>query len=106
MNKEFQDKKDAEKKEQMTLEKKEIAFKEKQLRADRESREAAERPRNEEREIERLGQAKNDLLIAKIKKIGYAVKHILPNMPNDMMEVPLYLETVENAFRSFGMDIG
>ena len=39
----------------------------------------------------------NDSLIAKMKKIGDAMKHVFPRMPNDMMEVPLYFETVENA---------
>ena len=36
-----------------------------------------------------------------MKKIGDTMKHVLPRMPNDIMEVPLYFETVENAFRSF-----
>src|SRR6218665_274211 len=36
-----------------------------------------------------------------MKKIGEAMK---PRMPNDIMEVPLYFETVENAFRSFEVD--
>src|SRR6218665_422820 len=39
-----------------------------------------------------------------MKKIGDAMKHVLPRMPNDIMEVPLYFETVENAFRSFEVD--
>src|SRR6218665_3011076 len=39
-----------------------------------------------------------------MKKIGDAMKHVLPRMPNDMMEVPLYFETVENAFRSLEVD--
>jgi len=39
-----------------------------------------------------------------MKKIGDAMKHLLPRMPNDMMEVPLYFDTVENAFRSFEVD--
>src|SRR6218665_487086 len=39
-----------------------------------------------------------------MKKIGDAMKHVLPKMPNDIMEVPLYFETVENAFRSFKVD--
>src|SRR5678816_4909491 len=43
------------------------------------------------------------LMVSKIKKIGDAMKHVLPKMPNDMMEVPLYFETVENAFRSFNV---
>src|SRR5688572_23959433 len=42
-------------------------------------------------------------MVSKIKKIGDAMKHVLPKMPNDMMEVPLYFETVENAFRSFNV---
>ena len=32
------------------------------------------------------------------------MKHVLPRMPNDIMEVPLYFDTVENAFRSFEVD--
>src|SRR6218665_4132744 len=40
-----------------------------------------------------------------MKKISDAMKHVLPRMPNDIMEVPLYFETVENAFRSFEVDI-
>ena len=32
------------------------------------------------------------------------MKHVLPRMPNNMIEVPLYFETVENAFRSFEVD--
>src|SRR6218665_3033440 len=39
-----------------------------------------------------------------MKKIGDAMKHVLPRMPNDIMEVPLYFETVENAFHSFEVD--
>ena len=39
-----------------------------------------------------------------MKKIGDAMKHVLPRMPKDIMEMPLYFETVENAFRSFEMD--
>jgi len=46
----------------------------------------------------------NDSLIGKMKKSGYAMKHVLPRMPNNMIEVPLYFETVENAFRSFEVD--
>src|SRR6218665_3801190 len=39
-----------------------------------------------------------------MKKIGHAMKYVLPRMPNDIMEVPLYFQTVENAFRSFEVD--
>src|SRR6218665_299247 len=39
-----------------------------------------------------------------MKKIGDGMKHVLPRMPNDIMKVPLYFETVENAFRSFEVD--
>src|SRR6218665_1580952 len=40
-----------------------------------------------------------------MKKIGDAVKHVLPRISNDVMEVLLYFETVENAFRSFEVGI-
>ena len=36
-----------------------------------------------------------------MKKLGDAMKHVLPRMPNDLAEIPLYFETVENAFKSF-----
>ena len=39
-----------------------------------------------------------------MKKIGDAMKHVFPRMSNDIMEVPLYFDTVENASRSFEMD--
>jgi len=100
-NKEFQEKEEALRQEKLALEKKKLEVAQEQLREEKQSREAAERRRNEEREIERLRQTENDSLIAKMKKIGDAMKHVLPN---DMMEVPLYFGTVENAFRSFEVD--
>src|SRR6218665_3096781 len=103
-NKEFQEKEEALRQESLALEKQKLAVAQEQLREAKQSREAAERRRNEEREIERLRQAENDSLIAKMIKIGDAMKHVLPRMPNDIMEVPLYFETVENAFRSFEVD--
>ena len=57
-------------------------------------REALERERRQEQES----------LVSKIKKIGDAMKHVLPKMPYDIMEVPLYFETVENAFNSFRVE--
>src|SRR6218665_2368236 len=103
-NKEYAEKEEAKRQEDLAIENKNIELAQEQLREERQSREAAGRRRNEEREIERLRQAENDSLIAKMKKIGDAMKHVLPRMPNDIMEVPLYFETVENAFRSFEVD--
>src|SRR6218665_3553860 len=100
-NKEYAEKEEAKRQEDLAIENKKFELAQEQLREERQSREVAERRRNEEREIERLRQAENDSLIAKMKKIGDAMKHVLPRMPNDIMEVPLYSETVENAFRSF-----
>src|SRR6218665_737621 len=104
VNKEFQKKEEALRQEKLALEKKKLEVAQEQLREEKQSREAAERRTNEEREIERLRQTENDSLIAKMKKIGDGMKHVLPRMPNDIMKVPLYFETVENAFRSFEVD--
>src|SRR6218665_4065114 len=103
-NKEYVEKEEAKRQEDLEIEKKKIELAQEQLKEERQSREAAERRRNEEREIERLRQVENDSLIAKMKKIGDAMKHVLTRTPNDIMEVPLYFETVENAFRSFEVD--
>ena len=104
MNKEYAEKEDAKRQEDLEIERKNIELAQEQLKEKKQSREAAERRINEEREIERLMHAENDSFIAKIKKIGDAMKHALPKMPNDIMEVPLYFETVENAFCSFEVD--
>src|SRR6218665_276745 len=104
INKEIQEKEEAKRQEDLEIERKKTELAQEQIKEVRQSREAAERRRNEEREIERLRQAENDSLIAEMKKIGDAMKHVLPRMPNDIMEVPLYFETVENAFRSFEVD--
>src|SRR6218665_1345947 len=104
VNKEIQEKEEAKRQEDLAIENKKIELALEQIREERHSREAAERRRDEEREIERRRQAENDSLIAKMKKIGDAMKHVLPRIPNDIMEVPLYFETVENAFRSFEVD--
>src|SRR6218665_2387127 len=103
-NKEYEEKEEAKRQETLAIEKKKIELAQEQLKEKIQSREAAEKRRNEEREIERLRQAENDSLIPKMKRIGDAMKHVLPRMPNDIMEVPLYFETVENAFRSFEVD--
>src|SRR6218665_3127612 len=102
-NKKYEEK-EAKRQEKLAIEKKKIEIAQEQLKEEKQSREAAKRRRNEEREIERLRQTENDSLIAKMKKIGDAMKHVLPRMPNDIMEVPLYFDTVENAFRSFEVD--
>ena len=60
--------------------------------------------KQEEEEKRKRGESGS--LIVKIKKIGDAMKHVLPKMPNDMMEIPLYFETVENAFHSFDVERG
>lgn len=39
---------------------------------------------------------KDESLVEKIQKIGDTMKQVLPKMPDDIMEVPLYLETIEN----------
>src|SRR6218665_2520153 len=104
VNKEYVGNEEAKRQELLAIGKKKIEIAQEQLREERQSREAAERRRIEEREIKRLRQTKNDSLIAKMKMIGDAMKHVLPRMPNDIMEAPLYFETVQNAFRSFEVD--
>src|SRR6218665_2934178 len=104
INKEIQEKEEAKWQEDLAIKNKKIELAQEQLKEKRKSREASERRRNEEREIARLRQTENDSLIDKMKKIDDAMKHVLPRMSNDIMEVPLYFETVENAFRSFEVD--
>src|SRR3984885_5684058 len=55
-------------------------------------------------EAERRRREMENTLISQIKKIGDAMKHVLPRMPQDLMEIPLYFQTVENAFRSFAVE--
>src|ERR1700735_1738497 len=55
-------------------------------------------------EAERKRREMENTLIPQIKKIGDAMKHVLPRMPQDLMEIPLYFQTVENAFRSFAVE--
>ena len=68
MNKEYIENEEAKRQESLAIENKKIEIAQEQLREERQSREAAERRRNEEREIERLRQAENDSLMAKMKK--------------------------------------
>src|SRR6218665_3545502 len=105
VNKDYAEKEEAKRQEDLDIEKKKIELAHEQLKEERQSREAAEIRRNEEREIERLIQAENNSLIAKMKKIGGAMKHVWPRMPNDTMEAPFYFGTVENAFRSSEVNI-
>lgn len=44
---------------------------------------SSRKAKNEERKFGRLRQLENDSLIAKTKKIGDAMKHVLPSMPSD-----------------------
>src|SRR3984885_11604884 len=55
-------------------------------------------------EADRKRREMENTLISQIKKIGDAMKHVLPRMPQDLMEIPLYFQTVENAFRSFAVE--
>src|SRR3984885_10907993 len=55
-------------------------------------------------EAERKRREMENTLISQIKKIGDAMKHVLPRMPQDLMEISLYFQTVENAFRSFAVE--
>ena len=85
------------------MEQQKIALKEAQLKEEKQNREVQEQRRLEEREEQKRKKEESETMVSKIKKIGDAMKHVLPKMPNDMMEVPLYFETVENAFRSFNV---
>src|SRR5688572_6692741 len=104
MHKENLEKLEAEKQERLKIEKTKLELKEAQLKEEKRVREVADERWRQEQEIERKKLRESETLIAKIKKIGDAMKHVLPKMPSDMMEVPLYFETVENAFSSFQVD--
>src|SRR6188768_1963864 len=103
LQKESMERAEAERQERLKLEQQKIALKEAQLKEEKQNREAQEQRRKEEREEQKRKQEESETMVSKIKKIGDAMKHVLPKMPNDMMEVPLYFETVENAFRSFNV---
>src|SRR5678815_242072 len=103
LQKESMERAEAKRQERLKLEQQKIALKEAQLKEEKQNREAQEQRRKEEREEEKRKQEESETMVSKIKKIGDAMKHVLPKMPNDMMEVPLYFETVENAFRSFNV---
>src|SRR5688572_10771461 len=104
MHKENLEKLEAEKQERLKIEKTKLELKEAQLKEEKRVREVADERWRQEQELEKKKFIESETLIAKIKKIGDAMKHVLPKMPSDMMEVPLYFETVENAFNSFNVD--
>src|SRR3984885_2618248 len=78
------------------------------MEKDRQDRINAERIqvklKEDQLEAERRRREMENTLISQIKKIGDAMKHVLPRMPQDLMEIPLYFQTVENAFRSFAVE--
>src|ERR1700733_8146580 len=78
------------------------------MEKDRQDRINAERiqvrMKEDQIEAERRRREMENTLISQIKKIGDAMKHVLPRMPQDLMEIPLYFQTVENAFRSFAVE--
>src|SRR3984885_2706950 len=78
------------------------------MEKDRQDRMNAERLqlklKEDQIEAERRRREMENTLISQIKKIGDAMKHVLPRMPQDLMEIPLYFQTVENAFRSFAVE--
>ena len=104
LHKENLEKAEAERQERLKIEKTRLELKEAQIRDERRMREIEDQRWKEEQELEKREFRESETLIAKIKKIGDAMKHVLPKMPSDMMEVPLYFETVENAFSSFQVD--
>ena len=93
-----------ERQERLKIEKTRLELKEAQIKDEKRMREIEDQRWKEEQELEKRKFQESETLIAKIKKIGDAMKHVLPKMPSDMMEVPLYFETVENAFHSFKVD--
>ena len=93
--------------EEMALRREEMASRDREFERQMEMQKAA---RKEELEAQRLENKRQkeqeDTPIIKLKRFGDAMKHVLPRMPVDLAEIPLYFETVENALKSFNVEKG